>query len=82
VSSSYSARDRELLNELASLECRCGAPKEARRTLCRKCYYTLPPRLRAALYNKLHEGYLEARDEAVAFLLGREQRKQLRDGRL
>jgi hypothetical protein len=74
--------NRELLNELASLECLCGSPKEPRRTFCRKCYYKLPPRMRQALYHKLHEGYLEARDEAAAFLRGRMLREKERDGRL
>lgn len=77
-----SSRDRELLSELASVECLCGIPKEPKRTFCKKCYYRLPPRMRAALYLKLHEGYQQARDEAAAYLRGRMLRDKQRDGRL
>lgn len=61
-------REKELAAELAGIECRCGNPKEPKRTFCRKCYYRLPERLRVALYRRIGEGYEQARDEAGAFL--------------
>lgn len=63
---------RELIAELAGIVCRCGDPKEPRRTFCRRCYYSLPRKLRARLYDLVGGGYERAYDEAVAFLRRRE----------
>jgi hypothetical protein len=80
---SYSSYDRFLVAELQSLECQvCGAPKESKRTFCKRCYWKLPAALRSALYLKLHGGYQEARDEAAAFLRARLERQKSRDGKL
>jgi hypothetical protein len=62
---------RKLLDEFEGLECACGAPKVPKQTFCRACYYTLPVRLRRALYRRFLEGYEPAYDEAAAFLRSR-----------
>jgi hypothetical protein len=60
------------MSELFGLDCApCGGVKEPKRTFCRKCYYSLPPRLRKALYARVGAGYAEAYDEARAFLRSR-----------
>ena len=58
----------DLVKELAGTTCRCGAEKEAHKTLCRGCYYRLPKGLRNALYRLLGEGYEEAYEAAARFL--------------
>ena len=76
------AREGQLVRQLASFECVCTAAKDPRRTFCRKCYYSLPPRMRSALYQRLGQGYEQAVDEAEAFLKSKELRKVRRDGKL
>jgi hypothetical protein len=65
-------RERSLVHELAGTTCRCGAVKKTGQTFCRGCYFSLPPRMRSALYSRVGEGYAERYDEAVAFILKRE----------
>ena len=76
------ARVGELIRQLAAVECQCSAPTDPRRTFCRKCYYSLPPALRSALYQRLGQGYEQAVDEAEAFLRLRELKRKARDGKL
>lgn len=57
-----------IVAELRGERCRCGSPKEARRTFCLKCYCQLPPVMKRSLYKLLGEGYLEAYAAAVGYL--------------
>lgn len=61
-------RNRELLKELQSTRCRCGASKHRGLTFCRVCYYRLPRPVRNALYDGLGNGYAEAYDKATKIL--------------
>ena len=48
---------QEAFDDLDSQKCKCGADKERRKSLCVKCYYSLPNNLRKALYNTVSDGY-------------------------
>ena len=50
----------QLARELIGTTCRCGNSKQTKQTFCRKCYYSLPPEMRRALYRRMGEGYEEA----------------------
>lgn len=58
----------DLIDELLGNQCRCGSKKKTRQTFCRACYFKLPGRVRASLYNRVGEGYEEAYANAVEFL--------------
>jgi hypothetical protein len=60
----------DLVEELRGTTCRCGNHKAHVQTFCRECYYSLPKRLRAALYHLIGDGYEEAYDAATTFLEG------------
>lgn len=62
----------ELFNELEGEKCRCGAKKVSMQTFCGKCYRSLSPEKRRALYNRIGQGYEEAYADAVNFLDGDE----------
>ena len=62
----------KLVRELRGTGCRCGRVKLAGRTFCKACYQTLPKDLQTALYRRLSNGYEQAVDEALAFLVVRE----------
>lgn len=62
---SYADRQVELIAELAGETCRCGKSKQARHTFCRSCFLSLTPKQRAALYQRMGEGYEEAYAAAV-----------------
>lgn len=64
-------RTLKMIQELKGQVCRCGADKNAGNTFCLKCYYSLPKPLRAALYQRVGEGYEQAYEEAVAYMLSR-----------
>lgn len=58
----------EILGALKGTLCVCGEPKKVMTSHCRKCYYALPPAMRAALYRRFGGGYEEAYEESVSFL--------------
>jgi hypothetical protein len=58
----------QLYQELMGTTCRCGQPKDSKKTLCSRCYYKLPPVMRMALYQRMGEGYEEAYERASKFL--------------
>jgi len=50
--------DNQMLDSLTGTKCEsCGGGKQSMRSHCRKCYYTLPPEMRRALYRRFYEGY-------------------------
>lgn len=59
---------RKALTDLRSGVCRCQKPKKPNESLCKACYYALPPALRKALYKPLRQGYVEAFNDASSFL--------------
>jgi hypothetical protein len=60
----------DLVAELKAPICRCGNKKANVKTFCTDCYWKLPPLMRMALYQRIGEGYEEARAKAVAYLVG------------
>lgn len=50
---------------LLSTECACGKPKAPKMSFCQKCYYTLSPGLRTAIYRRIGEGYEDAHARAM-----------------
>lgn len=60
-----------LIRELAGDKCRCGKAKRPKQTFCRSCYFSLPEPMRAALYDRIGEGYEQAYGNAVAHLEAR-----------
>lgn len=54
--------------ELKSEACYCGARKASLQTFCRREYYSLPVRMRHALYNRIGQGYEEAYQAARKYL--------------
>lgn len=60
----------KLLNEFEGTRCRCGARKMRRQSFCRRCYYSLPKKLRINLYRRIGRGYEEAYQVAVDYLEG------------
>jgi hypothetical protein len=62
-----------LFNELMGRTCRCGNPKDEKKTFCLACYRKLPPMMRMALYSRMGDGYEEAYAKAAKYLnAGRE----------
>jgi hypothetical protein len=59
---------RDMIHELGSEVCRCGAPKRSKRSFCRQCYYRLPLVLQTRLYCRVGHGYEEAYQEAIKIL--------------
>lgn len=59
---------RQLIAELRGGLCRCGAAKQPRQTFCRSCYFTLPAKMRSALYRRIGEGYEQAYQAAADHL--------------
>jgi hypothetical protein len=62
----------KLVRELRGTRCRCGRVKLAGRTFCIACYRALPKDLQTALYHRLSNGYEQAVDNALAFLVVQE----------
>lgn len=62
------ALEIKLVRELQSKDCRCGAMKKEMQTFCKRCYFSLPPKMRDRLYDRLGEGYEQAYAAAVKFL--------------
>ena len=58
----------QVMKELVSLDCRCGNPKREFQSFCRRCYYRLPRRLKAELYQRMGEGYEESFKESITYL--------------
>jgi len=56
------------IKELNSDECQCGKPKKPGRSLCYKCYSSLPRDMQRDLYRSMWDGYGEALDAAIHYL--------------
>jgi hypothetical protein len=69
-------RQTQLLRELRSLKCFCGARKSSNWTFCRADYLSLPSSLRDDLYSHFGQGYEEAYDSARAWLEAEIERKK------
>ncbi|MEQ1762560.1 MAG: hypothetical protein ABL984_05360 [Pyrinomonadaceae bacterium] len=51
----------DIVQALGSDRCTpCGSRKIRKRSHCSRCYYSLPPEQRQALYNLVGDGYEEA----------------------
>jgi len=61
-------RDIVILRILDCDRCICGKKKGERMSHCRKCYFSLPPENRQALYRKFNNGYQEAYLESIKIL--------------
>ena len=70
--------EEKLVRELRGTKCRCGRAKLAGRTFCRQCYLTLPKDLQKGLYVRLSNGYEQAVDKALAFLVIDEMHRSTR----
>lgn len=70
------SNQRRLRDEFNGNKCRCGSEKRAYVTFCGKCFYALPHNIRIMLRRKLGEGYEEAYESAVQFLVSLEIKKQ------
>ena len=72
-----------LYQELMGTTCRCGQPKDSKKTFCSKCYFTLHPVMRMSLYQRMGDGYEEAYAKATKFLDSALKSKRVQgDGRL
>lgn len=56
------------LADLAAPLCRCGRPKQRGFSLCRRCFWRLPKKLRRSLYARIGEGYEAAYRDAGEYL--------------
>jgi len=56
------------IKELLSEECACGKEKKSGFSFCYRCYKSLPNVMRRDLYQRVHEGYEEAYDNALEYL--------------
>jgi hypothetical protein len=66
-------RRMEILRGLGSTNCEgCGKSKRPKMSHCRACYFTLPQKMRTALYQGFGEGYEEAFEESLRYLKGEE----------
>ncbi len=62
---------QEAFDDLTGTVCKgCGGPKKSMMSHCRRCYFSLPPKLRKALYKWIGSGYEEAYTESLAMLKG------------
>jgi len=59
---------KEALDALLSTKCHCGAAKKSRMSHCRRCYFSLPLKMRHALYKKIRTGYEEAYEQSCQWL--------------
>ena len=57
------------IDELLSEECFCGRTKKSKMSLCYTCYKSLPKDKKQALYQRMGDGYEEAYDDAIEWLL-------------
>jgi len=57
------------IDALASEECHCGRWKKSKMSLCYKCYSSLPDDLKKGLWRRIEDGYGEAYDDAVGWLI-------------
>lgn len=72
----------DLVRELAGDVCFCGARKTPRQTFCRRHYFALTPMMRAALYNRMGQGYEEAYGAARRVFQAAAQSKASQAGRI
>ncbi|MEO1619300.1 MAG: hypothetical protein AAFV88_25930, partial [Planctomycetota bacterium] len=55
-----------LIKSLAGTSCDgCDGTKPARRSFCRRCFYSLPKALQRRLYQRIGQGYESAYAEAL-----------------
>lgn len=59
---------QDLVKELRSGTCACGAGKNAMQSFCLDCYIALPGPARRGLYSLIGDGYAEARATAIGIL--------------
>lgn len=52
--------DLKCIEILGATKCVCGNKKKRGMSHCRTCYFSLPPEIRKALYNRVGQGYEEA----------------------
>lgn len=57
------------VEELGSEECFCGKKKGRGNSFCYSCYKSLPGHMQRDLYQRLYNGYEEAYDAAVEWLM-------------
>jgi len=57
------------IEELVSEECQCGRTKREGHSLCYRCYSSLPKDLQRDLWLRMGDGYEEAYDKAVEWLI-------------
>lgn len=63
--------NQQAWREFEELKCSvCGNQKAKGMSFCRKCYFSLPPEMRQALYERFGSGYEEAYHEAKDWLNG------------
>ena len=55
--------------ELMSDGCACGRPKKSKYSFCYGCYMSLPGDMRRDLYQKIGDGYEEAYEAAIKWLI-------------
>jgi len=48
--------------------CFCGAPKMAEDAFCNRCYYALPPRMRAALWRASRKDLADVKQACREYL--------------
>lgn len=60
---------RQAIRELGEKSCAvCGGEKKPNQSFCKPCYFSLPPRMRQALYSPLGENYASSYDAAKDYL--------------
>lgn len=64
----------KLIKELKGKDCKCGAMKKEMQTFCKRCYFSLPPKMRDRLYDRIDEGYEAAYAAACEFLFEEKER--------
>lgn len=70
----------QYIEKLMSKKCDgCGGMKTPRKSHCSRCYYKLPPQMRAALYRRVGSGYEEAFYESLVWLRGNSKGNNVRN---
>ena len=59
---------REMLGSLKGYKCVCKANKETMQSFCKKCYYSIPEKIRKKLYRGFGNGYEDAFRECLEHL--------------
>lgn len=69
--------NKDAVDALQSNCCACEKPKRKGMSHCRACYFSLPPRLRSALYKPVFGGYAEAYTESLAWLKAKSEEAEV-----